>query len=360
MREKLAGFAAQADSLSNQLLHIDARNQSDQYKQLQREFSRFNELDRLFQKWLALERAQVQTRAHLSDSSADVRQMTAQELSETEIKLDKLENEIRQQLVPADENEGRNLFLEVRAGSGGSEAAIFCSDLVRMYKRFAENSRWTMETISCTVTGQGGYRESVSRIEGRSAWSHLRFESGVHRVQRIPVTESQGRIHTSAASVAVLVEADSPESVNIRSEDLRIDTFRASGAGGQHVNKTDSAVRITHLPTRTVVECQSGRSQHKNRASAMSLLHARILKNQQQQVEKTQSQLRRSMIGSGDRSERIRTYNYPQGRVTDHRIGLTLHNLTEILDGNLSALVDAAHSQWQIEQIDEALTTGQS
>ncbi|MCH9662382.1 MAG: peptide chain release factor 1 [Gammaproteobacteria bacterium] len=360
MRKKLAGFAAQADSLSSQLLHVDARSQSEQYKRLHREFSRVSDLDRLFQKWLTLERAQIQTRAHLNDSSADIRQLTAQELSETEVKLDKLESEIHRQLVPADENEGCSLFLEVRAGSGGSEAAIFCSDLVRMYKRFAENNRWTMETISCTATGQGGYREAVSRIEGRSAWSQLRYESGVHRVQRIPVTESQGRIHTSAASVAVLVEPNSPESVNIRPEDLRIDTFRASGAGGQHVNKTDSAVRITHLPTRTVVECQSGRSQHKNRASAMSLLHARILKDRQQQVEETQSQLRRSMIGSGDRSERIRTYNYPQGRVTDHRIGLTVHNLPEILDGNLNALVEAAHSQWQIEQIDAALKPSQS
>ena len=357
MLEMLASFAGQADELSERLMAVDARAEPKLFAQLTREYSRAIELDRLQQGWQEQMRARAGAESHLKDSSEEIRALSEDELGEIDKRLAGLEREIHQMLMPKDSNDGRNLYLEIRAGTGGEEAALFAADLLRMYQRYAEAQRWATEIVSASAAEQGGYREVVCRVEGKKAWSRLRFESGVHRVQRIPVTESQGRIHTSAASVAVLPEPDSIDEVDISPDDLRIDTFRASGAGGQHVNKTDSAVRITHLPTRTVIECQSERSQHKNRASAMSLLRARLLRDRRLQAEASQSAQRRSMVGSGDRSEKIRTYNFPQSRVTDHRIGHSFHNLPEILDGSLDNLVDEATRFFQEEQIEQALAT---
>ena len=262
-----------------------------------------------------------------------------------------MELELQKLLLPKDPNDGHNIFLEIRAGTGGDEAAIFSGDLFRMYSRFAENSGWHIEVISARDGEHGGYKEIITRIAGNDVYSKLKFESGAHRVQRVPETESQGRVHTSACTVAVMPEVDSIDEFNIDKSDLRIDTFRSSGAGGQHVNKTDSAIRITHLPTGVVVECQDERSQHKNKARAMSLLQARLLTAAQDQQAKEQSDERRNLVGTGDRSERIRTYNYPQGRITDHRINLTIYRLNEVMDGDLSAVIQPLINEHQADEL---------
>jgi peptide chain release factor 1 len=254
-------------------------------------------------------------------------------------------------LLPTDPNDNRNVYLEIRAGTGGDEAAIFVGDLFRMYSRYAETVRWQMEVISTNPGEHGGYKEIISRISGQDVYQSLKFESGAHRVQRVPETESQGRIHTSACTVAVMPEVDEVDEVDINPEELRIDTYRSSGAGGQHVNKTDSAIRITHLPTGVVVECQEERSQHKNRAKAMSLLKTRLLDAEQQKQQKEQASQRKSLVGSGDRSERIRTYNYPQGRVTDHRINLTLYKLPEVMEGDLAQVIKPLLQEHQTAQL---------
>jgi peptide chain release factor 1 len=254
-------------------------------------------------------------------------------------------------LLPKDPNDGKNAFLEIRAGTGGDEAAIFSGDLYRMYLRFAEKKGWKFEIMSENQGDHGGYKEIIARIEGNDVYSQLKFESGAHRVQRVPETESQGRVHTSACTVAIMPEADEKDEIEINSGDLRVDTFRASGSGGQHVNKTDSAIRLTHLPTGTVVECQDERSQHKNRARAMSLLKARIMSAEQEKMAAEQAESRRPQVGSGDRSERIRTYNYPQGRVTDHRINLTLYKLDEVMQGGLDQVINPLIQEHQAEQL---------
>ena len=259
--------------------------------------------------------------------------------------------ELQKQLLPKDPNDERNIFLEIRAGTGGDESALFAGDLFRMYARFAERQRWQVEIISQSPSEAGGYKEIIAKIIGNGAYSKLKFESGGHRVQRVPATETQGRIHTSACTVAVMPEADEIMDVVLNPAELRIDTFRASGAGGQHINKTDSAVRITHLPTGIVVECQDGRSQHKNKAQAMSVLAARIRDKQMQEQQSKQAATRKSLIGSGDRSGRIRTYNFPQGRITDHRINLTLYKIEQIMDGDLNELCSALMSEHQAEQL---------
>jgi peptide chain release factor 1 len=261
----------------------------------------------------------------------------------------RLEAELQRALLPRDPNDERNLFLEIRAGTGGDESALFAADLFRMYSRYAERQRWKVEVVSRSESDLGGFREIIARIEGNGAYSKLKFESGGHRVQRVPVTETQGRIHTSACTVAVMPEADELVDVEINPADLRIDTFRASGAGGQHINKTDSAVRITHIPTGIVVECQDDRSQHRNKAQAMSVLAARINDAKQRQQQQQIASQRKSLIGSGDRSERIRTYNFPQGRVTDHRINLTLYKIDAIMDGELDELVSGLTAEHQAE-----------
>jgi peptide chain release factor 1 len=265
--------------------------------------------------------------------------------------IEKLELELQKLLLPKDPHDDSNIFLEIRAGTGGDEAAIFAGDLFRMYSRYAEVRGWQVEIINQNLGEHGGYREIIARIIGNGAYSRMKFESGAHRVQRVPETESQGRVHTSAATVAIMPEADDVEQIEINPADLRVDTFRASGAGGQHVNKTDSAVRLTHIPTGTVVECQDERSQHKNKARAMSLLQARIMDAELEKQRSEEAQTRKSLVGSGDRSERIRTYNYPQGRITDHRINLTLYKLDEFTTGAMDQVIDPLINEYQAEQL---------
>ena len=287
----------------------------------------------------------------LKDSDPDMRAMAQDELAEAESQKEPLELDLQRLLLPKDPNDEKNVFLEIRAGTGGDEAAIFSGDLFRMYSRFAEGKRWKVEVISESEGDHGGYKEIITRIVGKGVYSLLKFESGAHRVQRVPETESQGRIHTSACTVAVMPEADEQDAIEINKGDLRVDTFRASGSGGQHVNKTDSAIRLTHLPSGIVVECQDERSQHKNRAKAMSVLQARLNNAQSDAAAQEQSEQRKNLVGSGDRSERIRTYNFPQGRVTDHRINLTLYKLGEVMEGSLGEIVQPLINEFQAEQL---------
>jgi peptide chain release factor 1 len=292
-----------------------------------------------------------EARSMLKDSDPDMRELAQEEMRASEAELIGLEKELQTLLLPKDPNDKHNVFLEIRAGTGGDEAAIFSGDLYRMYSRYAESRGWKVEIVSERQGDHGGYKEVIVRIIGKDVFSQFKFESGAHRVQRVPETESQGRVHTSACTVAILPEADEVEAVEINKADLRVDTFRASGAGGQHVNKTDSAIRLTHLPTGIVVECQDERSQHKNKARAMSLLQARIRDGMQQLQSQEESDLRRSLVGSGDRSERIRTYNFPQGRVTDHRINLTLYKIDEIMQGDLGQVIQPLIAEYQTEQL---------
>ena len=287
----------------------------------------------------------------LAGPDPDLRELAQEELDEAEGRRASLENELKVLLLPSDPADAGNVYLEIRAGTGGDEAALFAGDLLRMYLRYGELRGWNSDVVSESPGEHGGYKEVILRIAGRGVYSRLKFESGGHRVQRVPETESQGRIHTSACTVAVLPEADEIGEIGIDSTDLRIDTFRASGAGGQHVNKTDSAIRITHLPTNTVVECQDERSQHKNRARAMSLLKARLLAAERERRDSERAQTRKLLVGSGDRSQRIRTYNFPQGRVTDHRINLTLYKLGDIMTGGLGEVIEALVSEDQAEQL---------
>lgn len=281
----------------------------------------------------------------------EMRDMAEEELATAKIRRDEQELELQKLLLPKDPHDGSNIFLEVRAGTGGDEAAIFAGDLFRMYARYAEQKRWQVEIISQNDGEHGGYKEIIARIIGNNVYSRLKFESGAHRVQRVPDTESQGRIHTSAATVAIMPEADEVEAQPINPADLRVDTFRASGAGGQHINKTDSAIRITHIPSGLVVECQDERSQHKNRARAMSLLQSRLLEIERNKQQSEQAETRRNLVGTGDRSERIRTYNFPQGRVTDHRINLTLYKLDDIIAGSLDQVIDPLVHEYQADQL---------
>ncbi len=285
------------------------------------------------------------------ESDAEMRAMGEEELKTASERRDELELELQKLLLPQDPDDNKNVFLEVRAGTGGDEAAIFAGDLFRMYSRYAEKQRWRVEIISESLGEHGGYKEVIARLEGQGVYSRLKFESGAHRVQRVPETESQGRIHTSACTVAILPEADELEAIEINPAELKVDTFRASGAGSQHVNKTDSAIRITHLPTGMVVECQDERSQHKNRAKAMSVLYARLASMQKEKQQSEQAAARKSLVGSGDRSERIRTYNYPQGRVTDHRINLTLYKLDEVMQGELDEVIEPLINEYQMDQL---------
>ncbi|MEE4461460.1 peptide chain release factor 1 [Azotobacter chroococcum] len=289
--------------------------------------------------------------ALLKDSDPDLREMAAEEVAEARERLVGLEDRLQRMLLPKDPNDGRNVFLEIRAGTGGDEAAIFAGDLFRMYSRYAEKQGWRIEILSENPGEHGGYKEIITRVEGDHVYGKLKFESGAHRVQRVPETESQGRIHTSACTVAVLPEPDEQAAIEINPAELRVDTYRSSGAGGQHVNKTDSAIRITHLPTGIVVECQEERSQHKNRAKAMAWLAAKLQDRQDAAAHKEISETRKLLVGSGDRSERIRTYNFPQGRVTDHRINLTLYALDEVMAGGVDAVIEPLLSEYQADQL---------
>ena len=329
----------------------------DQYRRLTREHAELEPVVALYRQYQA-SLGDLKTAEDMSNDPA-MREFAEVEITETRSRIEGFEAELQKLLLPKDPNDERNIFLEVRAGTGGDEAALFAAELFRMYARFAERKRWQVEVISESASDLGGYREIIARIIGHGAYSKLKFESGGHRVQRVPVTETQGRIHTSACTVAVMPEADEVAEVVLNPAELRIDTFRASGAGGQHVNKTDSAIRITHLPTGLVVECQDDRSQHKNKARALAVLAARLKDRQLREQQSKEAATRKSLIGSGDRSERIRTYNFPQGRVTDHRINLTLYKIAQIIDGDLDELVDALAAEHQAEQLAELAAENQ-
>ena len=348
---KLDQLSNRLEEVSHLLQQPEVTNDMDNYRKLTREHA---ELEPLVEVYSAYTQAiqDVQTAEGML-SDPDMKEFAQEEITAAKQKMETLEVDLQKMLLPKDPNDERNIFLEIRAGTGGDEAALFAGDLLRMYTRFAERNRWQVEMISESESELGGYKEVIVRLAGFGAYSKLKFESGGHRVQRVPATETQGRIHTSACTVAVMPEADEVEDVNINPADLRIDTFRASGAGGQHINKTDSAVRITHLPTGIVVECQDDRSQHKNKAQAMKVLAARIKDVQMREIQAKEAATRKSLIGSGDRSERIRTYNYPQGRMTDHRINLTLYKLDFIMDGDLEELTNALATEHQAELLAE-------
>ena len=331
----------------------DAEVISDQtrFRAYSREYAEVEPVAQTYAQWRKVQADLEGAQALLKDSDPDLREMAVEEVREAKEQLAAIEGQLQRMLLPKDPNDGRNVFLEIRAGTGGDEAAIFSGDLFRMYSRYAERRGWRLEILSENEGEHGGYKEIIARVEGDSVYGKLKFESGAHRVQRVPETESQGRIHTSACTVAVLPEPDEQAAIEINPADLRVDTYRASGAGGQHVNKTDSAIRITHLPTGTVVECQEERSQHKNRARAMSWLSARLNDMQTSAAQNAIASERKLLVGSGDRSERIRTYNYPQGRVTDHRINLTLYSLDEVLAGGVDAIIEPLLAEYQADQL---------
>lgn len=344
------------EQLAHRLIEIDAllvepeiASDMDRFRKLSRERSEIEPVVNAFNAYRAAESDIRAAQEMLSDP--DMRELAEEELEAGKRRIESLESELQILLLPKDPDDDRSVFLEIRAGTGGDESALFAGDLLRMYTRFAESRGWRVEILSSNESELGGYKEVIARVDGPGVYGELKFESGAHRVQRVPETEAQGRIHTSACTVAVLPEADPQEEININPSDLRIDTFRASGAGGQHVNKTDSAVRITHLPTGLVVECQDDRSQHRNREKAMQVLAARLKDKQQQEAHAREAAQRKSLVGSGDRSERIRTYNFPQGRVTDHRINLTLYKLGQIMEGELDELIGALRAEHQAEQL---------
>jgi len=351
IQNKLHTLIDRHEEVAGLLADPDIINDQNQFRELSQEYAQLEPVVNCFQEYNGARDDLTAAEEMMKDDDADVREMALEEKKEASEKLDTLEIDLQKLLLPKDPHDESNIFLEIRAGTGGDEAAIFAGDLFRMYSRFAELKRWQVEIINQNQGEHGGYKEIIARIIGQGAYSQLKFESGAHRVQRVPETESQGRVHTSAATVAVLPEVDDVEQIEINPSDLRVDTFRASGAGGQHVNKTDSAVRLTHIPTGTVVECQDERSQHKNKARAMSLLQARIMDTEIEKQQKEQAQTRKSLVGSGDRSERIRTYNYPQGRVTDHRINLTLYKLDEIIQGDLNQVIEPLINEYQAEQL---------
>jgi peptide chain release factor 1 len=351
LRRKLDSIAERHEEVS--ALLSDASTIADQarFRKLSQEFAELGPVVECFRAYRSeLDNADA-ARVMTSDHDPDMREMGQEELRVASRRCEELELELQRLMLPRDPNDGRNVYLEIRGGAGGDEAAIFAGDLFRMYARYAESQGWRVEIVSENAGEHGGYKEIISRIVGQNVYSRLKFESGAHRVQRVPATEAQGRIHTSTCTVAILPEADEIEDIDIRPDDIKMDTFRSSGAGGQHVNTTDSAVRLTHLPSGTVVECQDERSQHKNRAKAMALLRARLLSNAQDAQQRQTSETRRLQVGTGDRSERIRTYNFPQGRLTDHRINLTLYRLDEIVEGDLGPVLQALTSEYQADQL---------
>jgi peptide chain release factor 1 len=351
IRQRLEKVADRFEEVGRLLAAPETSGGSQQFRDLSVEYARLQPLVARFSEFRKLEADLGAAREMATDSDPAMRSMGEEEVARVQGRLATEEVELAGLLIPADPRDDKNLFLEIRAGTGGDEAAIFVGDLLRMYARYAESKGLGVEVLTESPGEHGGYKEVISRIVGRGAFSKFKFESGTHRVQRVPATEAQGRIHTSAVTVAILPELDEVESVDVNPADLRIDTYRSSGAGGQHVNKTDSAVRITHLPTGIVVECQDERSQHKNRSRAMALLKARLLAAEQEKQRSAQASSRKLQVGSGDRSERIRTYNFPQGRVTDHRINLTLYRLPDVMNGEIDELVDALAQEYRAEQL---------
>jgi peptide chain release factor 1 len=351
IRQKLEKLDERFEEIGRLLSDAGVISRQNQFRDLSMEYAKMREVVDRYRHFVSLEGDAAIAREMAADKDPATRSMGEEELLELTPLIDAEELELQRLLVPKDPQDDANIFLEIRAGTGGDEAALFAGDLLRMYARYAEAQRWSVEVLSESPGEHGGYKEVISRIIGRGAFSLLKFESGTHRVQRVPATEAQGRIHTSACTVAILPELAEVEAVELNPADLRIDTYRSSGAGGQHVNKTDSAIRITHIPTGIVVECQDERSQHKNRSRAMSLLKARLLSAEREKQASQQAQTRKLQVGSGDRSERIRTYNFPQGRVTDHRINLTLYKLDDVMNGNLDELIRALNQEYQAEEL---------
>lgn len=351
IRHKLEALCERYEEIGVLLSEPDTISNQNKFRELSMEYSQLEPVTKTFNNFQAAQEDIVAADEMLKEDDAEIREMAADDKKDAEQRTVSLEQNLQKLLLPKDPHDNSNIYLEVRAGTGGDEAAIFAGDLFRMYSRYAETQRWQVEIMSENHGEHGGYKEVIARIVGKGAYSKLKFESGVHRVQRVPETESQGRVHTSAATIAIIPEPDALEEITISMSDLRIDTYRSSGAGGQHVNKTDSAVRLTHLPTGVVVECQDERSQHKNKARALSLLQARLAKAEKDKQAAEQAQTRKSLVGSGDRSERIRTYNFPQGRVTDHRINLTLYKLDDFMQGSLEQVISPLNNEFQAEQL---------
>jgi len=353
LQRRLEQAVERFEEIERLLAEPELADDPKRFATLSREYSELQSIADVWRAMSKLDKRQAEAEALLGEDDEEMRRMAHDELAEIKNERERLDRELKRLIVPSDPNDRKNLFLEIRPGTGGQEAALFAGDLFRMYTRYAESQGWRIEVLSSQAGEAGGWRELVARLIGTGAYSKLKFESGAHRVQRVPATESQGRIHTSACTVAILAEVDEVDEVKVDPNDLRIDTYRSSGAGGQHVNTTDSAIRITHLPSGIVVECQEERSQHKNKARAMSLLSARLLEAERSQQQSEQAASRKLQVGSGDRSERIRTYNFPQGRVTDHRIGLTLYDLDNILEGALDELIDPLTEAHQADLLAE-------
>ncbi len=351
MLNKLSTLRDRFEEISALLADADTVADRDKFTALSKEYSELEEIVKTYRFYELAEKELTQAVELKQDNDPDIRALAAEDVDRLSSLQESQAAELKLLLLPKDPKDRSNVYLEIRAGTGGDEAAIFAGDLFRMYHRYADTQGWRVEVLNERLGDHGGYKEIISKIEGNNVYSQLKFESGAHRVQRVPDTESQGRIHTSACTIAILPEADELENVELNKADLRVDTFRASGAGGQHVNKTDSAVRITHLPTGLVVECQDERSQHKNRARALSLLQARLLDRAKEEQQSEEADTRRSLVGSGDRSERIRTYNFPQGRVTDHRINLTLYKLEEVIEGALQNVIEPLIQEHHADQL---------
>ena len=349
LRTRLEQLATRLVELDHLLAAPETASDREKYRAFSKEHAEVTPVVELFNAWRLADADAVAADEMASDPA--MKQFARDERVAAESRMAALEEDLQAALLPKDANDSRNVFVEIRAGTGGDESALFAGDLLRMYTRYAERQRWKVELVSSSSSELGGFREAIVRVAGEGAYARLKFESGGHRVQRVPETEAQGRIHTSACTVAVMPEADPIADIQINPADLRIDTFRSSGAGGQHVNKTDSAVRLTHLPSGIVVECQDDRSQHRNRAQAMSVLATRLLDRERTERQRKEAATRKSLIGSGDRSERIRTYNFPQGRVTDHRINLTLYRIDAIMDGDIDEIVEALQREFQAEQL---------
>jgi len=349
MRNRLEQLSHRLIEIDALLSDPDATADMDNFTRLSRERAEIEPVVTSFQSYVDTEQDMLTAQEMLRDP--ELKELGEEEYQTTKDRLEALESELQILLLPKDPDDERGVYLEIRAGAGGDESALFAGDLLRMYTRYAENNRWQVEIVSTSASEIGGYKEVIARIDGDGVYERLKFESGTHRVQRVPETEAQGRVHTSTCTVAVMAEADELDEIEINPADLRVDTFRASGAGGQHVNKTDSAVRITHLPTGVVVECQDDRSQHRNREKVMKVLAARLKDQQVQEMQAQEAEQRKSLVGTGDRSERIRTYNFPQGRITDHRINLTMHKLNLVMEGDLDELVQALLNEHQAAQL---------
>lgn len=348
---KLETLVERYEEVQHLLGDPDVIGNQDKFRALSREYSQLEEVTKCFQAYQQAQEDLVAAEEMANEDDEEMREMAQEEIKEAKATIERLTDELQILLLPKDPNDDRNCFLEIRAGAGGDEAGIFAGDLFRMYSKYAEKRGWRIEVMSSNEAEHGGYKEMIAKVSGDGAYGVLKFESGGHRVQRVPATESQGRVHTSACTVAVMAEIPEADLPEIKAADLKIDTFRASGAGGQHVNTTDSAIRITHLPTGTVVECQDERSQHKNKAKAMAVLSARIVQAEEERRAAEVSDTRRNLLGSGDRSDRIRTYNYPQGRVSDHRINLTIYRLNEVMEGDLQSLIDPVIQEHQADQL---------